>query len=90
METKLAGASNLVVMAQDTKEVVAIIKGKKGRNSIVKQLEKAIKQHFVADDVNLTDSRTVDNQNAEFFTAHIYNDGIDWYEDFKIEVIATY
>ena len=94
METNLAGNSNLVVTRSDGEsgyEVIAIIAGKKGKGKrIVKQLEKAIKEHFVADDVVIVDSRTITNQSSETFAVHIYNDGGDYYEDFKIEVVPTY
>lgn len=94
METNLAGKSNLVLTRNDNEannEAVAIIVGKAGKaKSIVKPLEKAIKKHFLADDVTIVDSRTVTNQEAEIFSAHIYKDGDDFYEEFKIEVVPTY
>ncbi len=91
METNLTSDCKLVLIDQEQKEVIAIIAAKAGKsNRIVKQLEKAIKEHFVAEDVTISDSRTIDNQNAEFFAAHIYVDGEDFYNDFKIEVVPTY
>ncbi len=91
METNLAGNSNLILVREDTKETIAIIAGKKGKaKQITKKLERAIKEHFVADDVVIVDSRTVTNQSPETFAVHIYNDGSDYYEDFKIEVVPTY
>ena len=91
METHLKTNRNLILTQNDDGNIAVIACAKGKAKQITDKIEEVIKEHYSVDTVIVTDSYTIfDDSEPQEFSAHIFEDGEDRYETFKLEFITVY